>query len=161
MSHVSVLAGLVTRTWAATTPEGVKQITLTHHTVTGQSLLPRRVRKSQRTSTWNCCWGVGCGRCVASVFTWRDTGTQARVSSQSILGKYQARRAPTRRWAGPVPSRLRSVFHCGRVGLPWFPSNFRVATPLASSFFCRLCWFSGELPVKSGVWLATLRRSGA
>lgn len=35
MSSVSVFAGLVTRTWSVSTSEGVKQITLTHHTVTG------------------------------------------------------------------------------------------------------------------------------
>ena len=32
---VSVLAGLVTRTWNVTTADGIKTVSLTHHTITG------------------------------------------------------------------------------------------------------------------------------
>ncbi len=35
MATVSVMAGLVTRTWPCASPEGVKTIALTHHTISG------------------------------------------------------------------------------------------------------------------------------
>jgi hypothetical protein len=81
MSHVSVLAGLVTRTWAATTPEGVKQITLTHHTVTGEGVVVDDSGVWATNGGGECvpCWFFGVNRRL-SCFTGVCSGLQGHVS---------------------------------------------------------------------------------
>lgn len=111
MSTVSVLAGLVTRTWAVPTAEGVKQITLTHHTITGAPRAPAPYAQAR----------VACIACDA---TTRRVSPPAPLTLPPLLlaaplqahvrfpltpGTCRGLRAQTRRWAGRPSSRSRCV----------------------------------------------------